>query len=138
MAIYGNEPLFAAELSIQFVQRSLDHLGAELVDESGKPIDLPKFDDVPETSYANIDDDGARDGDGVLVSLKEAKNGEQILCIDDIYQSISDNNEKWNSRNSFTMLPIEDEISEEIFAQIGWNIVTRLKIRKAANTKREP
>jgi hypothetical protein len=136
MKIYGHEPLFAAELSVQFVKLSLGHLDLGLVDEEGSEIDLPKYDDLPEKTGETLDVDGARETEGVLVSLKDIASGHCVLCLDDIEQTQSGASESWGNRVCYTWLPIEEEIPEELYAQIGWNIVTRVRILRAAAKKK--
>jgi hypothetical protein len=136
MTIFGSEPLFTAELSVQFVRQSLDHLGIVLVDTDGGGISLPKFDDIPDSTLKEVNDDGSREAEGILVSLKETKSGERILCIDDVRQTLMEGKEAWGERSSFTLLPLEQDLSEEQLAAIGWNIVTRLDIRRAAPRKK--
>lgn len=136
MKIYGHEPLFAAELSVQFVKSSLGHLDLELVDEEGREIDFPKYDDLPEKRWETLVVDGTRETEGVLVSLKYIESGHCILCLDDIVQTQSGASESWGKRGCYTWRPIEEEISDELYAEIGWNVVERLRIRRAAAKKK--
>ena len=81
-------------------------------------------------------DDGTRETEGVLVSLKDTEDGKCLLCIDDIHQDLSGGTESWGGRGSFTLLEIEEDIPDDLYAQIGWNIVMRVRVlREAAKGK---
>ncbi len=132
IAIFGDEPLFTAELCIRFVKLSLDHMNAELVDRDGKAVTLPKYYDIPESPLSDVSDDGTREYHGVVVSLKNTGDGNQLLCLDDVHRSTVDQKEVWGDRISYTVLPFKEQIPDELYEQIGWNIVERLEVRRVA------
>ena len=135
--LFGHEPLFTAELCVQFVKRLLQFSETEVVDENGHLVEFPSFDDLPDVPYWEYGDNGDREPDGMAICIKDVDSGKQFLLLDDVELSPGHGPGLSKDRSLFSAVEIGDYISEKTYANIGWSIVTRLKIRRASRSQKK-
>lgn len=135
--LFGHEPLFTAELCVQFIKRLLQFSGTEVVDENGHLVEFPSFDDLPDVPDWEYGDNGAREPDGMAISMKDVDSGKQFLLMDDIELSPRHGPDSSKDLSLFSAVEVGGDISEKTYANIGWSIVTRLKIRRASRSQKK-